>query len=378
MSVSSENIFNKSIKGKIVLVILLLTSMLSAQTTSRIKDICRLENVRDNQLIGYGLVVGLAGTGDGNGNQATLQGISNMLSNFGVQIDATKINGNNVAAVMVTGKIRAFNVTGDLLDVDVSSIGKAKSLRGGTLLLTPLKGANGVVYSVAQGAVSIGGHSASSQGSSSVQNHVTSGRIPNGAIVEKSIVTPLNVGNELTWVLDDEDFGTVDNIRQAIQKKYGDIKVKVSNASRFTINIPDKYKDNIVQLIAQISDLEVAADMIARIVVNEKTGSVVMGGPIKIAPVAIAHEDLNISIQSDNSVSQPASLSGGQTTIVKGSIVDINSSKETTYFKMIKDTNTIEDLVSVLNNIGVTPSGIISILQLMKEIGAIKAKLEIV
>lgn len=356
---------------------------LDSSVSVRIKDISRLENMRENQLIGYGLVVGLAGTGDGNNNQATLQGIANMLSNFGVQIDASKINGNNVAAVMVTAKIKPFNVTGDVIDVEVSSVGKAKSLRGGTLLLTPLKAANGEVYAVAQGPLSIGGYAVSNVGNMQIKNHATAGRIPNGATIEKVVNSPLMTNGELTWVLDDEDFTTIENIRQAIKTKFSDLTVKVLSASKFSIVVPDRYlgryMDNVVQLISQINNLQVNSDMVAKIVINEKTGALVMGGPIKISPVIIAHENMNITIRNTDSISQPAPLSDGQTALVKGSVITVENKNGSEPFRTIKtENNTIEDMVSILNNIGATPQDVIAILQLMKEAGAIKGKLEII
>ncbi|OGI07137.1 MAG: hypothetical protein A2Y40_07065 [Candidatus Margulisbacteria bacterium GWF2_35_9] len=352
---------------------------LESNLKTRLKDISRLEDVRVNQLIGYGLVVGLAGSGDGSSNKATLQGISNMLSNFGVQIDPADLDGKNVAAVMVTGKLNPFNVVGDMIDVAVSSIGKAKSLRGGVLLLTPLKGANGDVYAVAQGALSVGGFSVSNKGSSSMKNHTTSGRVPNGAIVEKAVITDLVVNDKLTWILDQEDFTTITNIGNEIKTKYPNLEVDVINASKFSIVVSDDFKANVVQLISDINNINVNTDMVAKIIINEKTGSVVMGGPIMISPVVIAHESLNISIKNTDGVSQPNILAGGDTTLVKGSIVTVEDRASQAPFKTLQsDTNTIESIVAILNNIGVSPQDIIVILQLMKEAGAIKAKLEIV
>jgi flagellar P-ring protein precursor FlgI len=367
---------------KIALFIILILSISVAAVTTRIKDISRLETVRENQLIGYGLVVGLAGTGDGNSNKATLQGISNMLSNFGVQIDPEKLNANNVAAVMVTTKIGAFNVTGDPLDVEVSSIARAKSLRGGVLLMTPLKGANGTVYGVAQGAISLGGFSVDSKGSQQSKNHSTSGRIPNGASVERSIQTPLSQADQLTWVLDQEDFGTVDNIHQAIVRKMGDLQVNVVNGSKFQVTVPDRYKSNIVSLIAQIESIEVETNEIAKIVLSEKTGSIVMGGPIRIAPVVVAYEGLNVSIRNADEISQPTPFSQGQTSLVQGSIINVENSSVASGrnepFKVVQAETTIQDLVRVLNGLNVGPQNTITILQLMKEAGAIKAKMEII
>ncbi len=362
------------------ILLLMILSMSMAVMTTRIKDISRLETVRDNQLIGYGLVVGLAGTGDGTSNKATLQGISNMLANFGVQIDPQSLNANNVAAVMVTAKIGPFNVTGDPLDVDVSSIAKAKSLRGGVLLMTPLKGANGKVYGVAQGAVSLGGFSVDSKGSQQSKNHATSGRIPNGASVERSIQTELDQSGVLTWVLDQDDFGTIDNIHRAIVKKMKDVSVKVVNGSRFQVTVPENYKSDVVAFIAQIEGLNVETNEIAKIVLNEKTGSIVMGGPIRIAPVVVAYEGLNVSIKNANEVSQPTPFSQGQTSLVQGSVINVDNqaSGRQNDFKTVAAETTIQDLVKVLNGLNVGPQNTIMILQLMKEAGAIKAKMEII
>jgi flagellar P-ring protein precursor FlgI len=377
----TQHLFMPHRVARRVVLFALVLSMSTAAVTVRIKDISRLETVRENQLIGYGLVVGLSGTGDGSSSKATLQGISNMLANFGVQVDPEKLNANNVAAVMVTTKIGPFNVTGDPLDVEVSSIARAKSLRGGVLLMTPLKGANGHVYAVAQGAISLGGFSVDSRGSQQLKNHATSGRIPNGASVERSIQTPLSQADVLTWVLDQDDFGTVDNIHQAIVRKMGDIPVKVINGSRFQVSVPERYRSDVVGLIAKIDDLEVETKELAKIVLSEKTGSIVMGGPIRIAPVVVAYEGLNVSIRNVDEVVQPNSFSQGQTALVQGSIINVEHqsvSAKNEAFKTMSAETTIQDLVRVLNGLNVGPQNTITILQLMKEAGAIKAKMEII
>ena len=216
MNKSRIELFTTGLVAFTLIVTTSFTFPLSPKVSTRLKDISRLINVRDNQLIGYGMVVGLAGTGDGSSNLATLQGISNMLSNFGVQIDPTKLNASNVAAVMVVADLKPFSEPGDRIDVVVSSIGKAKSLRGGVLLLTPLKGANGSVYAVSQGPVLVTGFSVSSKGNSRKKGHTTTGRIPNGAIVEDSVETTLVVNESLVWVLDNEDFETIKNVKESI------------------------------------------------------------------------------------------------------------------------------------------------------------------
>lgn len=370
----------KLLKPIVVLSLFIFSTSFALDTNvlTRLKDISRLEDVRINQLIGYGLVVGLAGTGDGSSNKATLQGISNMLSNFGVQIDPANLDGKNVAAVIVTSILKPFNVIGDMIDVEVSSIGKAKSLRGGVLLLTPLKGANGDVYAVAQGALFVGGFSVSNKGSSRMKNHTTSGRVPNGAIIEQVVKTTLVKDNKLTWILDQEDFTTITNIGNEIKAKYPDMKVNIMNASKFSVEVTEVYKEKIVQLISEINNIKINTDMVAKIIINEKTGSIVMGGPIKIAPVVIAHESLNISIRNIDQVSQPNILAGGETTLIKGSIVTVEDRTSRAPFKTLQtNNNTIESVVAILNNIGVSPQDMIMILQLMKKAGAIKAKLEI-
>lgn len=347
--------------------------------TTRVKDISRLLNQRNNQLIGYGLVVGLAGTGDNDTDTVTMQGISNMLSNFGVQVDPSRIKAGNVAAVMVTAKLGPFNVPGDMVDVQVSSIGQARSLRGGTLLLTPLKAANGEVYAVAQGSISLGAYSVSSKRSSQSQNHNTAGAIPNGAIIEKGVETVLDEDGVLTWVLDYDDFATVRNICTAITDFNSDLKVMPLSAAKFSIEYPKDMEISVVELIAQIGELEIGADNVAKIIINEKTGAVVMGGPVKIAPVVIAHQNLNIEIQNTQEVSQPNALSGGQTKVTNRANINVNNSAKNKSLEIVKTSdNTVEKVVALLNNIGVTPGDVIIILQMMKEAGAIKAKLEII
>lgn len=354
---------------------------LNTRVLSRIKDVGRLVNVRNNQLIGYGLVVGLAGTGDGS-DQATLQGISSMLNNFGVNIDASNLNGKNVAAVIVTAKLRPFNVPGDQLDLTVSSIGKAKSLRGGVLLLTPLKGANGFVYAVAQGAVSVGGYSVSGKGASKMKNHVTVGSIPNGAIVERGISTKLVVDDSLIWVLDEEDFTTVKNSCQAVRDRFPDLKVEPLSASKFQIYLTDKYKNEVIALISEVENIKIVTDKVAKIIINEKTGSIVMGGPVKIAPVVVSHANLSVTIESNDKVVQPGAFAKrGKTVTLEGSIINVDqgSAMGNDSFKIFRSQdNTIDNLVQILNRTGIDGADVIAILQLMKQAGAIKAKLEVI
>jgi flagellar P-ring protein FlgI len=347
---------------------------------TRVKDISRLLNDRQNVLIGYGLVVGLQGTGDNHSNSATQQALGNMLNNFGAHnIDLKNIKPKNSAVVMVTARLGAFNLPGDSIDVHVSSIGQADSLRGGVLLFTPLKAANGEVYALAQGPVAVGGYSVSGGRTKKSQNHVASAIIPNGAIVERSVNAKLDIDGELIWVLDKSDFNTVNNVRNAIAQLNNNWQVSARSGSQISLKVPDEYIGREVELIAMIDSLSVDSDMLAKIVVNERTGAVVMGGPVKIAPVVVSHQNLNISVKSDPLVSQPAPFAAGETTVVEDTRIAVEESNTRMPLEVVNTAeNTIEQVVAVLNNIGMTPSDIITILQLMKEAGAIKGKLEVI
>lgn len=363
-----------------LIIFLQVSFSMNSLVQTRVKDIARLLNDRQNMLIGYGLVVGLQGTGDDSSNEITKQGVANMLSNFGVHnLDVDNLKSKNTAVVMVTSKLGAFNMPGDQIDVHVSSIGQAKSLRGGILLFTPLKAANGEVYAIAQGPVSVGGYSVEGSSGRTMKNHVASGTIPNGAIVENYVNTQLTVNGELIWVLDKNDFNTVENIRNAILSLNDTWEVKALSGSQISLKIPEEYQGKEIEIISKIDALVVESDSIAKIVINERTGAIVMGGPVKVSPVVVSHQNLNISVKNDVQVVQPSAFAGGTTAIVEETKISIEEGLTGRAVEVIKtQDNTIEQVVSVLNRIGMSPSDIISVLQLMKESGAIKAKMEII
>ncbi len=347
---------------------------------TRIKDISRLLNDRQNMLIGYGLVVGLQGTGDDASNEVARQGIANMLSNFGVNnLDIDNLKSKNTAVVMVTAKLGAFNMPGDNIDVHVSSIGQATSLKGGILLFTPLKAGNGEVYAIAQGPVAVGGYSVEGKSSKTMKNHVASGTIPNGAIVENSVKTDLVTNGELVWVLDKQDFTTVESMKSSISKINKKWDVRAISGSQVSLKVPEEYVGKEIALISLVNALNVESDSIARIVINERSGAIVMGGPVKVAPVVVSYQNLNISVKNETQVVQPGAFSSGTTAISEETRISVEEGKTGKAVEVIKtNDNTIEQVAAVLNHIGMTPGDIISILQLMKEAGAIKAKMEII
>ena len=359
----------------LVCIFLLSISSVFAQTV-RIKDIASVEGVRSNQLVGYGLVVGLEGTGDSQQTKFTTQSIANMLQTYGVTIASSTLKIKNVAAVMITADLPPFARSGSTIDVVVSSIGDAKTLQGGTLLQTPLKAANGEVYAVAQGPVSLGGFNVSGGGSSVTKNHPTVGRIPNGAIVEKETKTDLTEDGKLNVTLNQNDFTTACRVADAIDTKLGRHYAKAVDGNVISVDVPKEYSASIVSLISDIESTEVTTDTVAKVIVNERTGTVVIGGQVKISPVAISHGALTVEIASAPQVSQPAPLSKGKTVVTPKA--DVKATEEEAHLMEINSGSTIEDLVRALNALKVTPRDLIAILQAIKESGALQAQLEVI
>lgn len=288
-----------------------LASIAFAQEPSvKLKDIAQIEGVRSNQLVGYGLIVGLDGSGDSQQALFTAQSVANMLQKFGIAIPASKLKVKNVAAVMITADLPPFQRPGSKIDILVSSLGDAKSLQGGTLLQTPLQGADGNVYAVAQGSVSIGGFLAGGGGDKVSKNHTTAGRIPSGAIVEREVPTTLTDGKTINVLLNNPDFGTAARVAQTINTNLGDGTAIARDAA--TVEVVTQ-SGNIVGLIAAVGELSVAESTTARIIVNERTGTVVIGGGVKLSPVAIAHGSLSVEISTETQVSQPNALASGNT-----------------------------------------------------------------
>ncbi len=352
----------------------LITSAFAASSTvsTRIKDIAKVQGVRSNQLVGYGLVVGLAGTGDSNKTLETLQSVSNMLKEFGVSITTSQLKTKNVAAVMVTAQLPPFVREGDTIDITVSSMGDAKSIEGGTLLQTPLKAANGQVYAVGQGSVSTGGFSA---GGGVKKNFPTVGITPNGAIVEHSVEDNLGTGGTVSLSISNPDFTTATRISEAINARYGAIS-RASNPGRIDITLPVMYQNKVNDFVAEIENLYVTPDNIAKVVVNERTGTIVIGGNVSVDEVAIAQGGLSINITKNTDVSQPAPFSLGETITTKNTDVTVTEDKAHTI--VLPATANVSDIVGALNAVGATPRDIISILQAIKASGALHADLEII
>ncbi len=358
---------------------LILTLLVLSGTTraARIKDIAYFMGDRSNDLIGYGLVVGLKNTGDDTSTPFTTATLANLLNNMGVQIDPSKTTLKNVAAVMVTGRLPAFSRPGSRIDVIASSIGDATSLGGGTLLMTPLKGPDGKVYAIAQGPVSIGGFSAAgSSGSSVQQNHPTVGLISGGATVEKTV--PVNYAGlpTLDLALTNPDFTTAARTAAAISRALPDTEARAVDAGTIRLNVPSSYQNDTADLIAKVENLDVTPDVVAKVVIDERTGTIVMGENVRIAPCAVAHGSLTVQITEKPTVSQPLPLSQGTTQVVPRSGVKVQEKKA--HLAVVGGGVTIGQVVAGLNAIGATPLDLINILEAIKAAGAMSAKLQII
>jgi len=361
-------------------VILLMTAnCLEAQprTASRIKDLASIEGVRENQLIGYGLVVGLAGTGDRRQTVFSAQSLTNLLERMGVSVPPAAIRVNNVAAVMVTATLPPFAQPGTKLDVTAAAIGDASNLQGGLLLLTSLRGADGQVYAVAQGPVVTGGFVAGRGGTSQTVNHPTVGRVPNGALVERAAPSVVPAG-QIRLQLKRSDFTTSARIAEAVNRKFAALPgplAKAENSAVIRVEIPPDWRANPAAFVAEIENLAVETDRQARVVINERTGTIVMGKEVRIAPVAILHGNLSVEIQTSYAVAQPAPLSQGTTEVVPQ--VGVGVKEEKTRNVVLQEGATVEDLVRALASIGATARDVIAILQSLQSAGALEAELEV-
>ncbi len=360
----------------------LLLSLLGSTTPThaqdRLKDIATVQGVRGNQLVGYGLVVGLDGTGDGTGALFTPQSVASMLQRFGITVPPSTLKIKNVAAVMVTANLPAFVKNGSTIDVTVSSLGDAKSLQGGTLLQTPLQAANNQVYAVAQGAVSVGGFSVGGGGGGSVtQNHVTAGRIPAGALVEQDVPTTFAgaSSNSLQITLNDPDFTTAARVARAINHQLPDGATGARALDAATVQVDFAPGTEPVNLIAALEGTTVDSDDTARVVINERTGTVVMGSNIVVSACAVAHGNLTVQITNAPLISQPAPFSGGKTVVAPRKIIAVQEGSERLI--PVPDSTTLDKVVKSLNALGVTPRDLIAILQAMKEAGALHAEIEV-
>ncbi|MCB1413169.1 MAG: flagellar basal body P-ring protein FlgI [Xanthobacteraceae bacterium] len=347
-----------------------------AHATSRIKDLANVEGVRQNQLVGYGLVVGLNGTGDTLNNiPFTKQSLQAMLERMGVNIRGATIRTGNVAAVMVTGNLPAFATQGTRMDVTVSALGDAKSLQGGTLLVTPLLGADGNVYAVAQGSLAIGGFSAEGAAASITKGVPTNGRIANGAIVEREIDFALNRLPNVRLALRNADFTTAKRIAAAVNDYLGTKTAEPIDPSTVQLSIPKEFKGNVVALLTEIEQLQVEPDNTARIIIDERSGIIVMGRDVRVATVAVAQGNLTVSISESPQVSQPNPLSRGRTRVTPNTRVGVQEDGKK--LAMVKSGVSLQELVDGLNGLGIGPRDLIGILQAIKAAGAIEADIEV-
>ena len=340
----------------------------------RIKDLADIEGVRGNALIGYGLVVGLNGTGDsGTSSPFTINSITALLERLGVNVraDISKMKPKNIAAVMVTAELPAFARPGQQLDITVSSIGDSKSLRGGTLLVTPLLGGDGNPYAVAQGGLSIGGFAAGGKGANTTKNHPTAGRVPNGARVERAAPHGLYADQEQVILsLHRPDFTTARTMQNAINAKLGDGMARATDSGTIKVMNPN---GNAIELIADLEQIDIAIDHQAVVIVDERTGTIVMGQEVRIDKVAVAHGNITVSVVENPEVSQPNAFAGGKTAKVDRTKVDV--SEDEAKLVVLPKQVSLSELVNALNAVGATPSDLIAVLQAIKAAGALHADL---
>ncbi len=347
----------------------------------RIKDITRVKGIRDNQLMGYGLVIGLNGTGDGKSSKVTSKSYANMISNFGINTPPNEIVLDNVAAVMVTAELPPFTSEGSKIDVTVSSLGDADSLQGGTLFMTPLYGPKGnEVYAVAQGAISIGGFNAGQGGNRVRQNHPTVGMVPNGAIIEKDVPMYFTDNGHVTLLLNNPNFATAQRMADVINGSFGynpqgGYHAQAVDPGKIVIKIPNYYEEKVVDFISRVEQLSVRPDTEAKVIINEKTGTIVMGHNVRLSKVSVAHGNLTVTISTEENVSQPPPLTDGQTEVTEDTDIDI--SEDESRLMVLPKGSSISDVVKALNAVGATPRDIIAILQAVKRAGALHAELEI-
>lgn len=361
----------------------------------RVKDLAYVQGVRANQLLGYGLVVGLAGTGDFGSAEFTVQSTVSMLSRMGIRVEASDVQTRNVAAVMVTAELPPFAASGQEIDVVVSSLGNARSLQGGTLLMTPLRGPDGEVYAIGQGPMTVGGYNVDGgAGTSARSGHTNVGRIPSGAIVERSLDVPFGNEPEIRLFLREPDFTTAVNMAQAIGElfppdasaaagaadaangptPYAGIATAI-NASTVVVAVPELFSEAVSQFVALIERVEVTPDAVARVIVNERTGTVVLGGRVRLSEVAVAHGSLSVRVDTEFETSQPRPFGEGSTRVVPNADLQIEEGSST--LRLIRPEPRIEDVVAALNAVGTTPRDLIAILEAVRSAGALHAELVI-
>ena len=358
--------------------LLLVAAGFSATTPEKqvlVRDITSIEGVRENPLVGYSIVVGLNGTGDRRQTLFTTQTLANVMQRLGVQIPASTVRMNNVAAVFVTASLPAFARSGMPVDVTVSSIGDAKSLEGGVLLLTPLHGPDGQVYAQAQGALTLGGYSAGGAANSKVVNHPTVGRIPNGGMVERQLAVDLTRMTTVSFMLRDPDFTAARDISSAINEHFKKDISSVTDSRQVNVQVKDSGVSSVPELISQIQNLSITFHPPAKVVVNERTGTIVMGGDTKLSAVSVLHGGLSVEVTTKFSVSQPAPLGKGDTVVVPEQQVEAHETSAKSI--RLAEGASVEDLINGLQTMGATARDIVAILQAIKAAGGLQAELEV-
>jgi flagellar P-ring protein precursor FlgI len=355
----------------LIFIFILAFSTRGAHAESRIKDICYTDGTNSFQLIGYGLVVGLNGTGDSDKIQSTINSYANMLQRFGVNFNYSQLKAKNVAAVMVSSSVSTQSMSGERTDAVVSSMGDATSIAGGTLLMTPMFGPDGVQYGFAQGPISVGGaYSVGGGGNRTIKNFPTVANLNNGLVLIKGIPAMSQPSNTIKLFLRKGDYTTAERVASAINSSYGDI-AKAVDAKTIEVNVPTEFANNNVAFISSIEQLPINPDNKATVVVNERTGTVVIGSNVTLKSAVIAHGNLTVQIKTTPTVSQPNPLSGGTTTTTPNTQVTATESAGS----LVLVNGTVDDLVKALNSIGATPRDIIAILQALKEAGSLEADL---
>ena len=353
-------------------------SLCLAAQAARLKDVAHVDGFRANQLFGYGLVVGLNGTGDKQNTEFTVQTLTNLLQEYSIRVNPDDVRVKNVAAVMVTAEVPAFVQPGTRLDATISSVGDASSLSGGTLLLTPLKGPDGKVYAVAQGAVSLGGgYTAIGVGAKISKNHQTAGRVTAGVLVERAIPSSIvSRDGQVQINVDKPDFTTARRVSEALNKSSLKVFSQAISPGVIMVNVPEEFKDNPVPFIAALESVEMNPDNPARIVVNERTGTVIMDKNVRIAPVAVAHGGLHITIKTEQKVSQPNPFGTGRTVVVPDTSITVQEPENRQLIELPGGAGvSLSEMVQALNSLGVTPRDLIAVFEALRQSGALQAEL---
>ncbi len=361
----------------VILCLLAVMPLAAAEERTRLKDLVSIEGVRDNQLVGYGIVVGLNRTGDSQQTVFSVQSLTNLLARMGVAVSPTGIQVRNTASVIVTTDLPPFAQPGTRIDLSVGAVGDCTNLQGGILVLTAMKGADGQVYAVGQGSVITGGFLAGKGGNTKGLNHPTAGRIPDGAIIEK-LGPSIAPQDHIKLQLHQEDFTTAARIMIAINEKFGNATThpaRADNSGLVSVELPAAYSSKTIEFLSELEDVLVETDRPARIVINERTGTIVMGKEVRISPVAILHGGLTVEIQTTQNISQPSPLATGQTTLSQE--VTVTAKEEKARNIVLQQGASVEELVRALTAIGSTPRDIIAILQSLKAAKALQAEVEV-